>query len=65
MLILLALLFANPFIRRYAAAADGKKLIVIAVDHSFSMRAGDRLAHAKDASSASLSAISSRATRRR
>lgn len=47
MLILLALLFANPFIKRSVSAANSKKLTVIAVDHSFSMRAGDRLAQAK------------------
>ena len=39
MLILLALLFANPFIRRLTPAAQGKKMTVVAVDHSFSMRA--------------------------
>ena len=39
MMLLLALLFASPFIRRSAAASRGKKLTVIAVDHSFSMRA--------------------------
>lgn len=48
MLILLALLFANPFIRRDAAAVDGRKALVIAVDRSFSMRAADHLAKAKD-----------------
>lgn len=48
MLILLALLFANPFIRRAGAAAQGKRLTVVAVDDSFSMRAGDRLQRAKD-----------------
>src|SRR5216684_1861503 len=48
MLILLALLFASPFIRRSTPASDGKKLRVIAVDRSFSMRAGDRLTQAKD-----------------
>ena len=48
MVILLALLFASPFIRRSNAAADGKKITVVAIDRSFSMRAGDRLAHAKD-----------------
>src|SRR5487761_2633343 len=47
-LILLALLFANPFIRRDAAAVDGRKALVIAVDRSFSMRAADHLAKAKD-----------------
>ncbi len=48
MIILLALLFASPFIRRANGAADGKKITVIAVDRSFSMRAGNRLAQAKD-----------------
>jgi hypothetical protein len=47
MILLLALLFASPFIRRSAAAANGKKITVIAVDRSFSMRDGDRLARAK------------------
>lgn len=47
MILLIALLFANPFIRRSAAAKDSKKLTVIAVDRSFSMRAGDRLNQAK------------------
>jgi hypothetical protein len=48
LIILLALLFASPFIRRSAGAADGKRITVIAVDRSFSMRAGDRLAQAKN-----------------
>jgi hypothetical protein len=48
MLILLALLFANPFINRTAAAGDGKKMTVVAIDRSFSMREGDRLAKAKE-----------------
>jgi hypothetical protein len=48
MLILLALLFANPFIKRDPSAAGGKKVLVIAVDHSFSMRAADHLSKAKD-----------------
>src|ERR1051325_6678548 len=39
MLVLLALLFANPFISRARPAATGKKLVLVAVDHSFSMRA--------------------------
>ncbi len=47
-LVLLALLFANPFIRRLNPPANNKRLIIVAVDHSFSMRAGDRLAQAKD-----------------
>jgi len=48
MILLLALLFASPFIRRSAAASDGKKLTVVAVDRSFSMRDSDRLDRAKN-----------------
>ena len=48
MLILLALLFANPFIKRDPASIDSKKVMLIAVDDSFSMRAADHLARAKD-----------------
>jgi hypothetical protein len=48
MLLLLALLFANPFIKRDPLASGGKKVLVVAVDHSFSMRAADRLSKAKD-----------------
>ncbi len=39
MIVLLAVLFANPFIRRLTPKAAGKKLVLVAVDHSFSMRA--------------------------
>ncbi len=39
MLVLLALLFANPFYRRSTPKAEGKKIVLVAVDHSFSMRA--------------------------
>jgi hypothetical protein len=47
-ILLLALLFANPFVKVPAAKADaGRKHIVVAVDNSFSMRSGDRLARAK------------------
>src|SRR5208282_1052319 len=39
LLILLALAFANPFVSSTgAAAAGGRKLVVIAIDNSFSMR---------------------------
>ena len=48
MLILLALLFANPFINRDPSAIGGKKILIIAVDRSFSMRAADHLSKAKD-----------------
>ncbi len=47
MILLLALLFANPFIRRAPVPGSGKKLVFIAVDHSFSMRYGDHLERAK------------------
>ncbi|MEO8027071.1 MAG: BatA domain-containing protein, partial [Bryobacteraceae bacterium] len=47
LIILLALLFANPFYRRTLAAGEGNQAAVIVVDHSFSMRAGDRLEKAK------------------
>jgi hypothetical protein len=46
-ILLLALLFANPFINRPASAGAGNRLVVIAVDNSFSMRTGDRLARAR------------------
>ena len=49
MILLLALLFANPFINRSVAAGGGRKFVAIAVDNSFSMRTGDRLARAKQA----------------
>lgn len=48
MILLLALLFASPFIRRSVSASNGKKLTVVAVDRSFSMRDGDRLDRAKN-----------------
>ena len=48
LILLLALLFASPFIRRSAAASDGKKITVVAIDRSFSMRDGDRFARAKN-----------------
>ena len=38
MLVLLALLFASPYIRKLTPKGAGKKLVVIAVDRSFSMR---------------------------
>ena len=47
LLLLIVLAFAAPFINRKAAAATAKKLTVIAVDRSFSMRYGDRMQQAK------------------
>jgi aerotolerance regulator-like protein/VWA domain-containing protein len=48
-LVLLILAFANPFFNRDAAALASNRLVLIVVDNSFSMRAGTRLADAKDA----------------
>ncbi len=48
-LLLLILAFANPFINRNAAALSSNRLVLLVVDNSFSMRAGTRLADAKDA----------------
>ena len=49
LLILLALAFANPFVNRTSATAGRRKLTIIAVDRSFSMRYGRDLDQAKDA----------------
>jgi len=57
LLLLLALAFANPFIKRQAASAAGDKLLLLAIDNSFSMRAGSRLA---DARREALSVLASR-----
>ena len=46
-LILLALAFANPFINRTSAMAARRKLTVIGIDRSFSMRTGNRMREAK------------------
>ena len=48
LLALMALAFANPFVNQTAVLAGGKKLVVIAVDRSFSMRYGDRMERAND-----------------
>jgi len=49
MLLLLILAFANPFINRNAATLSSDRLVLLVVDNSFSMRAGTRLADAKNA----------------
>ena len=54
LLLLLALAFANPFVNRNAAAFAGNRLVFVVVDNSFSMRAGTRLADAKQAAVAVL-----------
>jgi hypothetical protein len=49
LLLLLILAFANPFVNRNTAALASSRLVLLVVDNSFSMRAGTRLADAKDA----------------
>ena len=46
LLLLLVLAFANPYVRRSAADANGRTHLIV-LDNSFSMRAGDRFADAK------------------
>lgn len=47
LIVLLALAFANPFVNRASATMQRRKLTVIAIDRSFSMREGDRMTQAK------------------
>jgi hypothetical protein len=56
-LLLLIVAFANPFINRDAATFSSNRLVLVVVDNSFSMRAGTRLADAKDAAMGVLSGI--------
>jgi Aerotolerance regulator N-terminal/von Willebrand factor type A domain len=55
LVLLLVLAFADPFVRRPAADANGR-LLVIVLDDSFSMRAGTRFADAKQQALALLAA---------
>src|SRR5580693_8362049 len=55
-LLLLILAFANPFVNRNTATLSSARLVLLVVDNSFSMRAGTRLADAKDAAMAVLAA---------
>jgi len=55
LLLLLILAFANPFINRNAATLSSERLVLLVVDNSFSMRAGTRLADAKEAAMSVLS----------
>src|SRR6266849_2843966 len=48
-LALVILAFANPFINRNAATLASNRLVLLVIDNSFSMRAGNRLADAKEA----------------
>src|SRR6201996_23651 len=47
LLLLLALAFANPFVNRTSKLAGRRKLTLIAIDRSFSMRYGDHMQQAK------------------
>jgi hypothetical protein len=49
LLLLLIVAFANPFINRNAGTLASDRLVLLVVDNSFSMRAGTRLADARDA----------------
>src|SRR5215472_6189738 len=57
LLLLLALAFADPFIRRPLANGAANKLLLLVIDNSFSMCAGSRLA---DARREALSVLASR-----
>jgi aerotolerance regulator-like protein/VWA domain-containing protein len=59
LLILMALAFANPFVTRAVPAISAKKLLVVAVDRSFSMRYGDHLSRAKRQAADALSRLQS------
>ena len=55
LVLLVVLAFANPFVRRAAADANGRLLLMV-LDNSFSMRAGTRLPDAKQQALALLAA---------
>ena len=55
LLVLLILAFASPYINRNTTALASNRLVLLVVDNSFSMRAGTRLADAKDAAMSVLS----------
>jgi hypothetical protein len=53
LVLLIVLAFANPFVRRAAADANGRQMLIV-LDNSFSMRAGTRFAEAKQQALATL-----------
>jgi hypothetical protein len=55
LVLMIVLAFANPFVRRAAADANGRLLLIV-LDHSFSMRAGTRFADARQQALALLAA---------
>ncbi|MBM3773732.1 MAG: VWA domain-containing protein [Acidobacteria bacterium] len=59
-LLLLALTFADPFLRSSRpSAGGGNRLLVVAIDQSFSMREGSRLERAKTGALRTLAALGS------
>ncbi|MGI9075116.1 MAG: BatA domain-containing protein [Bryobacteraceae bacterium] len=60
LLVLLALAFANPFVNRTAAAPTRRKLTVIAIDRSFSMRYSENMQRAKAEANRLLEALRGR-----
>src|SRR5207253_9359740 len=57
LMILMALAFANPFVARSGVSAGGRRLQILAIDDSFSMRYGDHFAKAKQAALDIVSAL--------
>jgi aerotolerance regulator-like protein/VWA domain-containing protein len=57
LVLLIVLAFANPFVKRAAADANGRLLLIV-LDNSFSMRAGTRFADAKQQALVTLAAKS-------
>lgn len=55
LVVLLVLAFADPFTRKAVVASSGQKMVVLAIDNSFSMRAGNRLEQARREAAALLS----------
>jgi hypothetical protein len=55
LILLIVLAFANPFVRRAAAGANDRLLLIV-LDNSFSMRAGTRFADAKQQALSTLAA---------
>ena len=59
LLLLIAFAFANPFVTRTSVGASGRKMLIIGVDNSFSMRYGDHLARAKQQAMQAVSNLNS------
>lgn len=56
LLVLLTLAFAGPYVLRPVASSDERRLLLIVIDRSFSMRAADRIERARQAALSILSA---------